>query len=260
VFPDFDLYERVLGAGIDIVTTADWITGHHRDQNCPYPSGKLSSVVLEEACRRGGSTFYRTGMNPGLTQILGVIHSCDVADIENVTVTESVEASCHHSVGSWENCGFGRPVDDPGLPTMLEKGTRVYADGVYLIADCLGAELDGVPEFSYELGACAKDVDLGWFQVRQGSLGACRLQYRGFVNGVARIEVHIDLQMTPHTDPHIDVQTCYMTKIDGDPCVYSKPMIFPKKVSNGVTRRSSIPPRSVMRCNHFRGRGHPATT
>lgn len=38
VFPDEDLYVKVLEAGIDIVTTADWITGHHRDQNHPHQS------------------------------------------------------------------------------------------------------------------------------------------------------------------------------------------------------------------------------
>jgi 4-hydroxy-tetrahydrodipicolinate reductase len=72
VFPDVDLYERVLGAGINIVTTADWITGHHREQNHPHPSGKSPRIVLEEACAWGGSTFYGTGMNPGLCHILGV--------------------------------------------------------------------------------------------------------------------------------------------------------------------------------------------
>lgn len=40
VFPDEDLYLHVLEAGIDIVTTADWITGWHRDTNHPHPSGK----------------------------------------------------------------------------------------------------------------------------------------------------------------------------------------------------------------------------
>ena len=37
VFPDPDLYEQILEAGIDIVTTADWITGHHRVANHPHP-------------------------------------------------------------------------------------------------------------------------------------------------------------------------------------------------------------------------------
>ena len=71
VFPDEDLYVQVLEAGINIVTTADWITGFHRDTNHPHPSGRRTTEVLQEACERGGSTFYGTGMNPGLNQILG---------------------------------------------------------------------------------------------------------------------------------------------------------------------------------------------
>ncbi|SPM30614.1 dihydrodipicolinate reductase [Mycobacterium terramassiliense] len=228
VFPDFDLYERVLEAGIDVVTTADWITGHHRDQNHPHPSGKPPSVVLEEACWRGGSTFYGTGMNPGLCHILGTIHTCDVANLTKVTVTESVDASCHHSVGSWQNCGFGHPINDPELPQMLQKGTRVYADGVYLMADCFGVDLDGPPTFDYELGACSKDIDLGWYFMGQGTLGACRIRYVGTVEGVPRVESKIELAMTPHTDPQIEVKSCYIAEVEGDPCIYSKHMIFPK--------------------------------
>ncbi|WP_067536853.1 NAD(P)H-dependent amine dehydrogenase family protein [Nocardia crassostreae] len=227
VFPDEDLYVRVLEAGIDIVTTADWITGHHRDQNHPHPSGRLTTEILEEACRRGGSTFYGTGMNPGLMQILGIVQSCDVADLENVTVLESVDVSCHHSVGSWEMVGYGRLVDDPALPAMLEKGTRIFADGVHLMADCFDLRLDDVA-FSYELGACTKDIDLGWYKLPTGSLGANYLKYQGIVDGVPKVEVHVEWQMTPDTDPHWDVQGCYITTIQGDPCISSKHRILPR--------------------------------
>src|ERR1700704_2588263 len=68
VFPDEDLYVKVLEAGINIVTTADWITGHHRNHNHPHSSGKATTDVLEQACLKGGATFYGTGMNPGLCQ------------------------------------------------------------------------------------------------------------------------------------------------------------------------------------------------
>ncbi|MDP2775089.1 MAG: hypothetical protein Q8O61_16170 [Nocardioides sp.] len=226
VFPDEALYVRVLEAGIDIVTTADWITGYHRDTNHPHPSGRRTSEVLQAACERGGSTFYGTGMNPGLNQILGIVCSADVADIENVTTIESVDVSCHHSADTWREVGYGLPVDDPALPGMLKKYTEVFADSVYLKADCFDLELDEVT-FSYELGACTKDVDLGWYQLPKGSLGGSYIKYQGLVDGVPRIETHLEWQMTPHTDPSWEIKGCYITQIKGDPQIYNKHMIFP---------------------------------
>ena len=227
VFPDEDLYVRVLEAGINVVTTADWITGWHRDTNHRHHTGKPVSQLLAEACARGGSTFYGTGMNPGVNQILGVVCSADVAEIENVTTIESVDVSCHHSADTWKEVGYGLRVDDPGLPDMLERYTRVFTDGVLMMADCFDLTLDEVT-FSYELGACTRDVDLGWYQLPKGSLGASYIKYRGLVGGVPKIETHLEWQMTPHTDPHWDIKGCYITQITGDPQVYNKHMIFPK--------------------------------
>jgi 4-hydroxy-tetrahydrodipicolinate reductase len=227
-----------LEAGVNVVTTADWITGHHRDTN-HRRNGTTESEILQAACERGQATFYGTGMNPGLAQILTIVHSADVADIEHVTCTESVDVSCHHSAETWENCGFGRPVDDPEIPRLLELGTRVFEDGVRLMADCLDIELDEVT-FEYQLGAATKDVDLGWYRLPAGSLGGCAFQYVGRVGGVPRVELHLEWQMTPHTEPNWDIQGCYITKIVGDPTIYSKHLILPKA---GTTSSSPAAPR-----------------
>jgi 4-hydroxy-tetrahydrodipicolinate reductase len=237
VWPDLALYQRVLEAGINVVTTADWVTGHHRNTNHRLPDGRTESEVLQEACLRGKSTFYGTGMNPGLAQIFSIVHSADVAEIENVTCIESVDVSCHHSAPTWANCGFGRPVDDPDVPRLLELGTRVFEDGVRLMADCLDIALDEV-RFSYELGACTKDVDLGWYQLPAGSVGGAAFQYVGTVGGTPRVELHLEWQMTPYTQPHWDIQGCYITKIKGDPCVYSKHLILPKPGTDFSTPES----------------------
>lgn len=227
VFPDVDLYVPILEAGIDLVTTADWITGHHRVANHPHASGRTEREIIAAACERGGSTFYGTGMNPGLAQILTIAHSADVTEIQRVLCKESVDVSCHHSVDTWVEVGFGRPVDDPEVPGMLEKYTRVFEDAVRLMADCFELTLDEV-RFDCELGACTEDVDLGWYQLPKGSLGGCYLKYQGMVDGEPRIEMHLEWQMTPSTEPRWDIQACYITQIDGDPCIYSKHLIFPK--------------------------------
>jgi 4-hydroxy-tetrahydrodipicolinate reductase len=227
VFPDEELYVKVLEAGINIVTTADWITGWHRDRNHPHPSGRLTTDILRQAAELGGASFYGTGMNPGLNQILGVVCSADVAEIENITTIESVDVSCHHSRDTWIEVGYGRPVDDPQIPAMLERYTRVFADSVLMMADCFDLRLDEVT-FTYELGSCTKDVDLGWYRLPKGSLGANYIRYQGIVDGVPRVETHLEWQMTPHTDPNWDIKGCYITQIKGDPCIYNKHMIFPK--------------------------------
>jgi 4-hydroxy-tetrahydrodipicolinate reductase len=227
VFPDEDLYVTVLEAGINIVTTADWITGWHRDRNHPHHSGMPVTRLLQQACERGGSTFYGTGMNPGVNQILGVVCSADVAEIENVTTIESVDVSCHHSKETWIEVGYGSPVDDPDVPVKLEKYTRVFAASVLMMADCFGLELDEVT-FSYELGACTRDVDLGWYTLPEGSLGGNYIKYQGIVDGVPRVETHLEWQMTPYTDPSWKIKGCYITAIKGDPNIYNKHTIFPK--------------------------------
>ena len=40
--------------------------------------------------------------------------------------------------------------------------------------------------------------------------------------------MHLEWQMTPHTDPHWNIQGCYITKIQGDPWIQSKHQILPK--------------------------------
>ncbi|PWQ84020.1 dihydrodipicolinate reductase, partial [Enterococcus faecium] len=77
-----------------------------------------------------------------LNQILGVVCSADVAEIENITTIESVDVSCHHSKDTWIEVGYGQPVDDPSIPGKLEKYTRVFADSVYMMADCFDLTLD----------------------------------------------------------------------------------------------------------------------
>jgi 4-hydroxy-tetrahydrodipicolinate reductase len=91
VWPDMELFETVLEAGINVVSTADWITGHHRDRNFPLPSGRRPTEVIEAACRKGGATFYGTGMNPGLANILSVVSTAGMGRVDHLTVLESVD-------------------------------------------------------------------------------------------------------------------------------------------------------------------------
>src|SRR4029453_17384825 len=182
VWPDIDLFCTLLESGINVVTTSDWITGHHRNRNHPHPSGRKPTELIEAACQRGGATFYGTGMNPGLAQILSVVATAGMGRVDHVTVLETVDVPCHHSVDTWKNIGYGRPVDDPEVPGLLERGCTVFADSIYLMADCLDVAIDDV-RFECELGACTEDVDLGWWKLAKGAVGGGLAKFKGVGKG-----------------------------------------------------------------------------
>ena len=139
---------------------------------------------------------------------------------------ESVDVSCHHSVDTWKNTGYGRPVDDPAVPGLLEKGCTVVADAIHLMADCLDVVVDDVV-FECELGACTRDVDLGWWKLAKGTVGGSMAKFKGMVDGESAIEVHLAWQMTPDTEPNWKIEGCYITTIIGDPTIVNRHMIFP---------------------------------
>ena len=165
-------------------------------------------------------------MNPGLAQILSVVATAGMGRVDHITVLETVDVSCHHSVDTWKNVGYGRPVDDPEVPGLLETGCTVFADSIYLMADCLDLEIDDI-EFECELGACTEDIDLGWWTLPKGSVGASLAKFKGISGGEPKIEVHLEWQMTDKTEPRWDVQGCYITTIEGDPTIVNRHMIFP---------------------------------
>ena len=185
---------------------------HHLrlDHRLP-PRSEPSPPVREKAHRTHRScvparrtTFYGTGMNPGLAQILSVVATAGMGRVDHITVLETVDVSCHHSVDTWKNVGYGRPVDDPEVPGLLETGCTVFADSIYLMADCLDLEIDDIV-FECELGACTEDVDLGWWTLAKGVGGRQPGQVQGdLAGGEPKIEVHLEWQMTPKTEPAME--------------------------------------------------------
>ena len=228
VWADIDLFCQLLEAGINVVTTSEWITGHHRDARHPHPSGKKTTELIEAACMRGNTTLYGTGMNPGLAQILAIVNTSGMARVDHITVLETVDVSCHHSVDTWKNVGYGRPVDDPEVPGLLEAGCTVFADAIYLMADCLDLEIDDIV-YECELGACQEEVDLGWWVLPKGSVGASYVKFKGLVGGESKLETHLEWQMAPNTEPSWKVQGCYIITIKGDPQIVNRHMIFPEE-------------------------------
>lgn len=146
----------------------------------------------------GKARIYSTGMNPGLAQILSVVSTAGMVRVDHLTMLEFVDISRHHWVDTWKNVGCGRPVNDPRVPGMLQKGCTVFADAIYLATGCLNALADDIV-FECELGACRDEVDMVWWTLPKGSVGASLAKFKGMADGESKIEMHLEWQMATET-------------------------------------------------------------
>ena len=106
-WPDVDELVRILESGVNVVATAGFITGH--------ALGEGRQRIID-ACERGGSSIFGSGMNPGFANLLGIVSAGLCDRIDSVTVLESVDSTGYDSPDTERSVGYGRPIDDPELP------------------------------------------------------------------------------------------------------------------------------------------------
>jgi 2,4-diaminopentanoate dehydrogenase len=135
MWPDIDHLVRILSAGVNVVTTAAFITGHS------FGNGRDRII---DACERGASTIFGSGINPGFIEMMAVMSSTICDRIDKITITESGDSTLYDSPATEMPAGFGQPIDNPDLQAMTAEGTGVFREALLMMADALGIELDEV--------------------------------------------------------------------------------------------------------------------
>ena len=74
LWPNIDELVRLLEAGVNVCTSAAWITGGKQSTGGPGPHPK--------ACEKGNSTIFGSGAHPGMTNLVGMVlsGSCERVD------------------------------------------------------------------------------------------------------------------------------------------------------------------------------------
>ena len=136
------------------MTTAAFITGHS------FGDGRDRII---DACERGGSTMFGSGINPGFAEMMAVMSSTICDRIDKITITESGDSTLYDSPATEMPAGFGQPIGNPDLQAMTAEGTCVFRDALLMMADALGVELDDVQcEAEYAQTTEALDLPGGW--------------------------------------------------------------------------------------------------
>lgn len=210
MFADVDEMVRILSAGINIVSTSQFITGHFL--------GAGRDRILD-ACRAGGSTVFGSGINPGFIQLFAIVSAGLSERVEKVSVTEAIDTTIYNSPATEKPMGFGYPIDQPDLPAITQKGSAIFGDGVRLVADALGVKLDEV-RCDVAYAQTTEDLHLpGDWTIAKGCVAGVDVAWLGIVAGKEVIEIRGRWRKGQTLDPDWELDMGYTVEVRGTPTI-----------------------------------------
>jgi 4-hydroxy-tetrahydrodipicolinate reductase len=223
---DVDELVRILSAGVNVVTTASFITGHNlgdgRDR-------------IEQACREGGSTMFGSGVSPGFAELLAIVSAMVCNRVDKVSVNEAADTTFYDSPDTERPVGFGQPIDHPELARMAEKGTAIFGEAVRLVADALGVELDEircVPEFA----ETTADLEMASWTIPAGCVAGVYISWQGIIAGRTVIDLNVRWRKGQTLEPDWKIdQDGWVIQVDGQPTVTTKVGFLPPPYFQATT-------------------------
>ena len=210
MFADLDEMVRILGAGINIVSTSEFITGHF------FGEGRDR---IAAACEQGGSTIFGSGINPGFIQLFAMVSAGLSEQVTKVSVVEAIDTTIYNSPATEKPMGFGYPIDQPDLKEITEKGSAIFKDGVLLVADALGVELDDVRcDVSY--AQTTQDLALpGDWTIAKGCVAGVDVGWKGIVGDKEVIEIRGRWRKGQTLEPDWQLDMGYTVEVQGTPTI-----------------------------------------
>jgi 4-hydroxy-tetrahydrodipicolinate reductase len=218
VWSSVDELCRLLEAGVNVCSTAGWITG-----------GKLAAEERErvqKAAERGAASMFGTGAHPGFTNLMSIVGTQMCETVERITVTESVDCSTYASGPTMSAMGFGKPLDTPGLQDGVRRESEVFAEAAAMTADALGVQLERLT-FTADFTAATGDSDLGFMTIPRDTVAAVQGYHRGWVGNRNIVSVGFQWTMGSHVDPPFTLAHGHVIKIDGRPSANIRIRVLP---------------------------------
>jgi hypothetical protein len=209
MWQDVDELVRILEAGVNVVSTAAFINGRGLG---------AGGERIAEACRRGGSSMFGTGISPGFVELIAIATAGICDRIDKVTVDEASDTTLYDSPATELPAGFGRPIDDPDLPGMAAEGTAVFGEAVAMVADALGVELDEIV-CEAEYARTTEDVVMDSWTIPAGCVAGVAASWQGKVDGRTVVELNVRWKKGQTLDPDWQIEEGHVITVEGRPTV-----------------------------------------
>lgn len=212
MFADIDEVTRILEAGINVVTTSEFITGHQL--------GPDRQRIID-ACASGRSTIFGSGINPGFIELFAIVTAGISDRVDRISIVESFDTTIYNSPATEIPMGFGYPIDQPDLHAITEKGSGIFREAVQLIADALGVALD---DFRCQVHYAQTTEDLalpGDWTIEKGCVAGIDVRWQGIVNAREVIEVRGVWTKGQSLDPAWSTNFGYTVTVEGRPTIKS---------------------------------------
>jgi 2,4-diaminopentanoate dehydrogenase len=220
--PDVEHMARLLRAGVNVVTTASFLTGRGY--------GEQARRTLEEAAQAGKASLFGSGINPGWIDNLAATASSACREVNLVRVTESFNIGLWAGDANQDVLGWGRPPGDPGHAADVEKATLPFGDAVEAIAEMFEFTLDDV-RCEVDFAHATKDLDLPGRPVRKGHVAGIHAKWLGLAGGQAVVELNVQWIVSTDVEPAWEVAMAHLIEVNGTPQIKLRVDVLPADFS-----------------------------
>lgn len=208
LWANVDDFCSILEAGINIVTTSAFVTGHSL--------GEANRARIQKAAEAGNSVIFGSGIHPGFSSYISLVAAGLSQNITMVRLTESVDCTGYSSAETMRSCGFGSLPTEPGLKARAESGMKVWCDSIYLAGQALGLDFDEV-RFDVEFSVTEKSQDFGFMVIEAGCVAGLAGHWRGIKAGRSVVELNQRWKMGESVVPEIHLAQGYIVEVKGKP-------------------------------------------
>ena len=217
---------RILESGANIVATTAFINGQS------YPEDGRQRIL--DACAKGGSSMFGSGVSPGYIELIAVALANASDRIDHVLISEEADTTAYDSPPTEIPVGFGRPLDDPALPTMTAAATVVFSEAVALVGDALGVVFDEIV-CEAEYAKTTKELDLGSWTLPTNTVAGVTIHWLGKIGSKNIVEMRVRWRKGDALEPDWEVGMGWTIEIQGRPTITTKIDILPPPYFEATT-------------------------